>query len=229
MTRIERLFNVLNVSSNPADLLPQARIRLAALELFAQQGFDQTTIRQIATRAGVSPGLVIHHYGSKRLLHDAVDTWVMDVLASEKGMVIAGSVMPRMDSYLDEHPEFRPILDYLIMSVRTGGEIAGRMFDRLCELTDQILDLGEAQGTIRHFDDRTALTAVLVAYSLGLSILGDQVATRLGGNTLLDAEPFRRYSLVTIEMFTTGIFSDPSFVEATKAAFVPSDKESNHE
>ena len=53
------------MSSAPADLLPRARIRLAALELFGAQGFDKTTIRQIATRAGVSPGLVIHHFGSK--------------------------------------------------------------------------------------------------------------------------------------------------------------------
>lgn len=43
------------MSSTPEDLLPSARIRLAALELFGSQGFDRTTVRQIAALAGVSP------------------------------------------------------------------------------------------------------------------------------------------------------------------------------
>lgn len=37
----------------------------AALHEFSEHGYDATTIRGIATRAGVDPALVHHHFGSK--------------------------------------------------------------------------------------------------------------------------------------------------------------------
>ena len=46
------------------DLTARARIRDAAIECFARQGFA-VSVRAIAAHAGVSPGLVIHHFGSK--------------------------------------------------------------------------------------------------------------------------------------------------------------------
>ena len=42
-----------------------AWIREAALEHFARDGYDRATIRAIAQTAGVSPGPLRHHYGSK--------------------------------------------------------------------------------------------------------------------------------------------------------------------
>ena len=46
------------------DLTARARIRDAALALFAERGTDGATIRDIAKAAGVSGGLVRHHFGS---------------------------------------------------------------------------------------------------------------------------------------------------------------------
>ena len=40
----------------------------AAREEFAQRGFDATTLRQIAARAGVDPAMIAHHFGSKQQL-----------------------------------------------------------------------------------------------------------------------------------------------------------------
>jgi TetR/AcrR family transcriptional regulator, regulator of cefoperazone and chloramphenicol sensitivity len=59
------------------DLTARARIRDAALRQFAEQGFERSTIRGIAATAGVSPGLVRHHFGSKEALRDAVDEHVL--------------------------------------------------------------------------------------------------------------------------------------------------------
>ncbi|MGC5626789.1 TetR family transcriptional regulator [Georgenia sp. Z1344] len=47
------------------------RIRAAARELFAEQGYDRATIRAIATRAGVDPAVVIRSFGSKEDLFAA--------------------------------------------------------------------------------------------------------------------------------------------------------------
>ncbi|TDO49760.1 TetR family transcriptional regulator [Kribbella sp. VKM Ac-2571] len=46
----------------------ETRILTAARQLFGEQGFERTTIRAIATRAGSDPGLVMRYFGSKEKL-----------------------------------------------------------------------------------------------------------------------------------------------------------------
>ncbi|KKD07343.1 TetR/AcrR family transcriptional regulator [Streptomyces sp. WM6386] len=46
----------------------EARILGSARELFAEKGFDRTTIRAVAASAGVDPALVMQYFGSKREL-----------------------------------------------------------------------------------------------------------------------------------------------------------------
>ena len=48
------------------------RILHAASELFADHGFDGTSVRQIAAGAGVSLGMIRHYFGSKEGLWKAV-------------------------------------------------------------------------------------------------------------------------------------------------------------
>ena len=43
----------------------EERILAAARELFAELGYDRTTIRAVARAAGVDGGLVMHYFGSK--------------------------------------------------------------------------------------------------------------------------------------------------------------------
>ena len=49
----------------------QARILDAARQEFGDRGFEATTVRDIAHRAGVDPSLVLQHYGSKSALFTA--------------------------------------------------------------------------------------------------------------------------------------------------------------
>ncbi|MBG0566495.1 TetR/AcrR family transcriptional regulator [Actinoplanes aureus] len=46
----------------------EERILDAARRLFAELGYDRTTIRAVASAAGVDAGLVMHYFGSKDLL-----------------------------------------------------------------------------------------------------------------------------------------------------------------
>lgn len=43
----------------------RARILEHALQLFSEQGFERTTVKQLAQTAGMSPGLVYHYFRSK--------------------------------------------------------------------------------------------------------------------------------------------------------------------
>jgi AcrR family transcriptional regulator len=59
------------------------RVLLAARDEFEEKGFEAASIRQIAARAGVSVGSVMHHYGDKRqLLYAALYEALEEGLAS---------------------------------------------------------------------------------------------------------------------------------------------------
>ncbi|OOK64317.1 bacterial regulatory s, tetR family protein [Mycobacterium kansasii] len=60
------------------DLTAKARIRNAALDLYAQYGEDRVSLRAIAAEAGVTLGLVQHHFKTKAGLRRAVDELVAD-------------------------------------------------------------------------------------------------------------------------------------------------------
>ncbi len=56
----------------PGDSGTREGILLAARRLFAAQGYDRTSLRQVALEAGVDPTLVTHFHGSKQALFVAV-------------------------------------------------------------------------------------------------------------------------------------------------------------
>src|SRR5206468_4735750 len=53
------------MATPPSDLTGAARIRDAALRQFAARGVAAASLRHVAKAAGVSPGLVQHHFRSK--------------------------------------------------------------------------------------------------------------------------------------------------------------------
>lgn len=55
------------MGTNPNNHTPE-RILEAARMLFAERGYERTTIRGIGTRAGVDPALVGHYFGNKESL-----------------------------------------------------------------------------------------------------------------------------------------------------------------
>jgi len=55
-------------SKNAGDAIIQA-----ALRLFGKRGIEATSLREVAREAGVSPALVVHHFGGKQGLVVAVD------------------------------------------------------------------------------------------------------------------------------------------------------------
>lgn len=56
----------------------EATILEAARELFAETGFERTTIRAVAARAGIDPALVMQYYGNKEGLFGAAARWHVD-------------------------------------------------------------------------------------------------------------------------------------------------------
>ncbi|MBR8744884.1 TetR/AcrR family transcriptional regulator [Nocardiopsis sp. MG754419] len=138
-------------TGNEADLTARARIRLAALGLFARQGFAGTSLRAIAAEAGVSHALVRHHYGSKEGLRAAVDEDVLDTFDTAldgMGVQEAGTLaeLGAASAHLFGSDQVRR--EYLRRSLLEGGEISARLFARLLEgARDRLVALGgEVEG-----------------------------------------------------------------------------------
>src|SRR5690554_6481387 len=49
----------------PPDPTVRRRILAAALDLFAEQGYDATSVSEVVIRAGVTKGALYHYFGAK--------------------------------------------------------------------------------------------------------------------------------------------------------------------
>lgn len=88
----------------------RAKVLEAARDLFDQVGYEETTIRAIADRAGVSVGSVFTTFASKAEILGQVMAARIDLLASELDRVVPhlrGDVCDRVSSLLGIHYEFQ--------------------------------------------------------------------------------------------------------------------------
>ncbi|MGV0744176.1 TetR/AcrR family transcriptional regulator [Mycolicibacterium sp. XJ870] len=165
------------------DVTARARIRDAAMRLFAEHGVKETTIRTIATEANVAPGLVSHHFGNKQGLRDACDAYVMDYLRRVIADGVDGQAIAD-PGYLGEVYQSAPIvLRYVSRALVDESPGATRLFDGLVELTEQYLTTHPPQGRAAQQDLRT-LAAVHVAMRLGVWVLHPHLVRALGGQAL---------------------------------------------
>jgi AcrR family transcriptional regulator len=94
---------------------PDARGRLAkaAMTLYAEQGFEQTTVAEIAARAGLTERTFFRHFTDKRevlfygmeMMRDLLVRAVADAPASATAMDAAGAAFEAAAALLQENPE----------------------------------------------------------------------------------------------------------------------------
>ena len=133
-----------------ADLTAKARIRDAALELYATKGEPNTTIREVAQAAGVTHGLVVHHFVNKEGLHKAVQQHVVDLLRQALSAVPTDGTPREIGKARDasvarmysEHPVY---LRYIRRQLLDPEDVDHELLDVLAEFTrTQVRDLRAA-------------------------------------------------------------------------------------
>ena len=142
------------------DLNTRARIRDAATTLFAEQGFG-VGVRAIAAAAGVSPGLVNHHFGSKVGLRQACDDQVREFIRREKMKYMENPSPKGLLQALAEVEEFAPKLAYLLRTLQDGGPLTVEMFDHMVDDMETYLRVGIANGSLRAPRDIKATARVM--------------------------------------------------------------------
>ena len=91
------------------------RIQSVALELFAEQGYDKTSLREIAERLDVTKAALYYHFKSKE---DIVASLVEDYFGQMDDLVAWGKTLPRT-------PESRAqVLDRYYRIVADGSAVS---------------------------------------------------------------------------------------------------------
>jgi len=157
------------------DLTARARIREAALQHFAEEGYERATIRGIARTARVSPGLLRHHYGSKEALRQVCDTYVFEVLHRLNAELLedlGGTAAPQQSS--------QPFGRYVARALADGSATAGDIFDEMVTMTEQWLARADEARSHPPTVDRRIRAALVTAMKVGIPLLHDHVSRSLG-------------------------------------------------
>ncbi|MFF5212725.1 TetR/AcrR family transcriptional regulator [Streptosporangium sp. NPDC000396] len=157
------------------DLTTRARIRDAAMGLFAEQGAKATTIRGIAAAAGVSPGLVQHHFGTKERLRQACDEYVLSYVREQASAGVTDRNLGKPEFIENVHRTAPPLMKYLGRALVDGSPRAAAMFDELVSVTEEHL-AGDGHSEVDH----RARATVLTAMKLGITVLHEHISRALG-------------------------------------------------
>ena len=199
------------------DLTARARIRDAAILLFGRNGFDATSVRAIATEAGVSPGLVIHHFGNKNGLRHACDEYVLGDLVDSEENAAGQDLIGTLHRWHSDPEVFQPAFDYLTRAVEQESETADHLFDTLIARTELMLQEGVRAGTMHQPADLKATALLLAIQGLGLLTMSRQVGRTLG-ETRISAAILQRLTIPTLELYTHGIYVDDGMLQAARQA-----------
>ena len=163
---------------------------------FAEEGYERATVRAIARSAGVSPGLLRHHYGSKEALRRACDDYVFEALH-------------RLNAQLLEDPgagaSTRPVSKrfgrYVARSLADGSASAGRIFDEMVSMTEEWLTRADAARRDPPAVERRIRAALVTAMAIGIPLLRVHVSRTIGSD-IFEPEGDRLVALALLDIYS---------------------------
>jgi AcrR family transcriptional regulator len=202
------------------DRTARARIRDAAFERFAADGVAATSIKSIAADAGVSPSLVIHHFGSKEGLREACDQYVVERHRELVRSTTGGALDPLQS--LREIDEALPLVRYLARTLPDGSAHGTELINDLVENGLKNYPAAVESGFFKPSDNPRERGVILVLWQLGMFVLHEHVERLLGAN-LLSGSPdgWLKVALPMLEILTFGVLHEEFYEQwrdATLAA-----------
>ncbi|MGF1933822.1 MAG: TetR/AcrR family transcriptional regulator [Nostoc sp. ChiQUE02] len=166
-----RVFN----SSPPSEAQTRTRILQAAQRLFASQGFDGTTTRDLAQAAGVAEGTLFRHFPNKKaiLVEVATSGWVeilTDLLTELSEMGSYKAVAQVMRRRMWNFQKNADLMRVCFMEVQFHPDLRDRIQS---EVITKMSDVGEAffqtamdKGIYRQMDAKLVAKVFLGMFAI---------------------------------------------------------------
>lgn len=170
---------------------PEARpaeILAAGFEVFTESGYERTTIADVGRRAGVSPALVVHYFGTKAELFEAViQDRFANFVAGEEALLASHrgtyrDLLHQLVRRLWEHI-WTPGSIELGLAVKAGRDeftegtrvLCHQLGERWRGLIEGVLEAGRQQGEFR-------IAGPHAARVIGAMVMGTAEASRCFGS-----------------------------------------------
>lgn len=168
-------------------------IREVAIDLFSTRGFDQTSLREIAERVGLTKASLYYHYPSKQALLTAIVSPLLDgwraVTDEAEGMAhTPDNVRHVLTTLLDVMVVNRPLASVLLRDpagvVAAAGPLWQDMIDVATRLTNWVA--GPEPTIAQRLRAIAAMEVLRAAYS-SITYLREEVADAEMREVLLDS------------------------------------------
>jgi len=165
---------------------PRERLLEAARQLFARDGFDAASVRDITARARANLGAITYHFGTKEALYHAVIERFATPIADQIAAISLETGPPlerlakAMRAFMDHiwrHPEMPRLILRELASDRPLPEPVARVIRRNVESFGRIVSEGQADGTIRPGEP----------HLIALSVAGQPLFLALAGRAIREA------------------------------------------
>lgn len=205
------------MSSVHEDRTARARVRDAALELFAEQGEDRVTMRQVADRAGVSPALVVHHFGSRDGLREAVldrvRDWMRELFEMSTSPDVVADFRAREWSSMSDLltrglPPDSPLPRYVRRLLMTGDPVGTELIRSWHELTVALFRSWEETGLLISGPDPETRAAITLSSDLGTLFLVEHWREVLGYDPL-EGDGLQRWAEEAMRVYAALIPETP--------------------
>ena len=172
----------------------QAKRRLldAALDVFGEKGFSESSLEEVAQRAGVSRGLIYHHFGSK------------DSLLLELHHELHRTLLERVQAAVvtDQGPLENLVKGSSAFLKATADLPVARIL---------LLDTPAVPGLRKYMEERQREWSALIARELARAV-------RNGATAPLDTDMTARVLLGALQAAALAVVSDPNSARASHRA-----------
>jgi TetR/AcrR family transcriptional regulator, regulator of cefoperazone and chloramphenicol sensitivity len=181
----------------------------AALRLIGQRGVKAATVRAVADEGGVTPGLVVHHFGTKDRLAAEVDDLVLARFSAAMAVDTqaatpddaAQAISARMSDTISTDPNLR---NYVRRSILDASPAGRAIVERLVQLTTANLQQHTNATKLPTGPDLTWLALQIVTINLAGTLLEPLLEPLLHRPPFAPAE-VRRRTTANLEFLTTAL------------------------
>lgn len=189
------------------------RIRQAALKSFATKGASGTSLRSVAADAGVSLGLVQHHFETKAGLIKAVDDYVMGVVIAVVAQPVTAphakdsiaDMGSRVTTLLLEHPD---VVDYFGRALIDGSQLGITIWDTLAAFGMARWTTRKESGEARDDIDVTWAALNSLVLALGTLIVRGHIERQIP-DAFKSPEQVDRWQKSVNTLLREGLFPHP--------------------